>query len=270
VDFEKKSLKLCKERISLEMTLFVNKARAIVLLLFWATVGAVPGAAAQNTQAEAPSYSCGPVTPYSDALPGNADSLRSKRSERYNVPGGAAVLGEDSEDRWIIFPKSHAVREPFPLDDSDAVVIGTVTGGQAFLSNDERGIYTEFTVSLQEVLAAAPPLSLLSGNTIMAERKGGAIRLPSGKVLARCMAAQSMPLSGRRYLLFLKYRVDTRDFAVNTGYDLEGGAVFNLDDFSAEDDRHELNHALHRQTAGQSQFIARVKAAIVAHKETRQ
>jgi hypothetical protein len=72
-------------------------------------------------------------------------------------------------------------------------------------------------------------------DSIDIQRKGGAIRLPSGKVLPRPVLADSMPQIGGRYLLFLKYDQSTEDYSVLMGYQLDGNKVYRLDDLSWND-----------------------------------
>jgi hypothetical protein len=100
------------------------------------------------------------------------------------------------------------------------------------LSNDKRSIYSEFKVKVLEVVKATGAMSLRADDSIEIQRKGGAIRLRSGKVLVRGALADSMPQIGKRYLLFLKYNQDTDDFAIVTGYQLDGNDVYRLDDLS--------------------------------------
>ncbi len=213
----------------------------------------------------APSYSCGPITPYTSALPNTLDPVRFKKGERHNAVASTA-LNEDSEPILIKFPKTHGNREAIPVDSSDAIVTGSILSGQSFLSSDQANIYSEFKVTLQEVLKASGQLSLLAGDNIEIQRSGGSVRLRSGKILARCSAAQSMPIVGRRYLLFLKYNQDTQDFIVNTGYDLDGSHVYRLDDYNPQDDKHGVDHSLDQMDSNEALLLERVKTAIVSER----
>jgi hypothetical protein len=138
-------------------------------------------------------------------------------------------------------------QDPLPFGHSDAVVVGKVTSGQTHLSNDKRDIYCEFEVTVQEALKVPGALSIQANETIDIERQGGAVRLPSGKVLLRGSKDYSMPLIGKRYLLFLKYSQSTEDFHVVTGYQLEGRHTYKLDElgYSYSERHHEtLIHPL--------------------------
>jgi hypothetical protein len=153
--------------------------------------------------------------------------------------------------------------DPMPFNYSDAVVVGSATSGQAYLSNDERNIYSEFSVAVQEVLKDPATRHIQAGDKIDIERQGGAIRLPSGKVLIRGLQDYSMPLVGKRYLLFLKYDQSAEDFHIVTGHQLEGQHTYNLDElgYSSTDRHHDtLVHPLDEQGENEEQLLNRAKA----------
>ncbi len=216
----------------------------------------------------APLYSTGPVTDYQAALPNSTDVVRFRRGQRYNIPNPSlADLGEGSETAIWDLPESHFKKDSAPFQTSDVVVIGTVRSGQSYLSKDKRNIYSEFKVSLQEVLKDSPTHYLRANDSIDVQRKGGSIRLPSGTVLTRAALADSMPITGGRYLLFLKYDQNTEDYAILTGYQLGGNEVYRLDSLSLEENYNPQSaHPLHREGVSESQFVDRMKSALVAPK----
>ena len=186
-----------------------------------------------------PQYSSGPITDYNSALPNSSDVLRFRRGERYNIPNPSLPeIGENSETLWDL-PETHFQKNQMPFDTSDAVVVGEVTAGQAYLSNDKRNIYSEFKLRLQEIIKSSNAPYLRAGESIDIQRKGGAIRFPSGKVVIRAALTDSMPQVAKRYLLFLKYSQDTEDFGVLTGYQLEGNEVYRLDDLNYSESNHQ-------------------------------
>jgi hypothetical protein len=210
-----------------------------------------------------PLYSVGPVTDYNSALPILSDVLRFRRGERYNNPVLALPeLGEESETQWEM-RETHFRKNPMPFGGSDAVVTGTITAGQAYLSNDKQNIYSEFKLKLQEIVKAPNHSFVRAGDSIDIQRKGGAIRLPSGKVLVKGMLEDSMPQVGKRYLLFLKYDPNTEDYGVLTGYQLEGDEVYRLDDLSYDESHHDkVIHPLRREGVSEDQFLDRGKAKL--------
>jgi hypothetical protein len=217
----------------------------------------------QTTAAsETPQYSVGPLTDYSVAVPGTNDVLRLRRGQRYNVPDPSLPeLGEQSDPGLVGGGSSHFYRDPLPFSQSDAVVVGLVTAGQAYLSDDKREIYSEFNVSVQEALTVSSARHIQAGDSAVVERYGGAIRLPSGKILFRAFRDFSMPLVGKRYLLFLKYDPSTEDFHIVTGYQLDGEHTYKLDVYSYSDrNSDKLIYPLREQGQSEEQLLDRVKA----------
>jgi hypothetical protein len=163
---------------------------------------------------------------------------RKARNRRHDLNGdikGEALnrftLKENDPDILIPLTPSHAQTEPaIPLAQSDAIAIGEVIGAQAYLSNDKTRIYSEFTVRVEDVLKNGSASPLYSGAQIAAERSGGRVRFPSGKILLRgAPYGQNMPRIGQRYVLFLKHNADGQDYSIITAYELRSGHVFPLD-----------------------------------------
>ena len=211
-------------------------------------------------------YSAGPITDYSAALPNPGDVLRFRRGERYNVPNPSlSELGEDSEPGIWDLPPSHFSKNSMPFAESDVVVVGTVTAGQSFLSNDRRDIYSEFKLKLEECIKNSANFYVRMADSITIQRKGGAVRLPSGKVLTRGVVADSMPQIGSRYLLFLKYDQSTQDYSVSMAYSLDGNDVYRLDALNPEDAYiPQIAHPLHSEGVSEGEFLARAKSALLS------
>lgn len=84
---------------------------------------------------------------------GEDREIRKNRGEKYNT--GQPLEDTFREPRAALFelPLSHAAVKPaFPVSQSDAILIGTVTSSQAFLSTDKSYVYSEFTVYVEDVL----------------------------------------------------------------------------------------------------------------------
>jgi hypothetical protein len=120
-----------------------------------------------------------------------------------------------------------------PASQSDAVVLGTVIEGVAHLSNDKTGVYSEFTVRVEEALKNDDRLRLNPSDLVAVEREGGTVQFPSGSFQQYRIAKQGMPQVGGRYVLFLKYNDEGQDFSIITGYRLRKGRVLPLDDVGA-------------------------------------
>jgi len=226
---------------------------------------------AQISSSDAPSfplYSSGPLTEYASAQPDTSDAVHVRRGARYDIADPTVPeLGETSEPIELQ-TETHFRREPLPFDTSDAVVVGLVKTGQAYLSNDKRRIYSEFSVELRDVIKSPTGPYLIAGDLIDVQREGGRLKLPSGKVLVRGATANSMPLPGRRYLFFLRYSPDTQDYALVTGYQLAGARVYRLDERSFEDDNHQrVEHPLREEGGSEDEFLARAKSAHLSRKK---
>jgi hypothetical protein len=164
----------------------------------------------------------------------NSDSLkegeiRTERGKKYSEHAPEiednGVSGELSE-----LPLSHApYKKAFPTIESDAIAIGAVTGGEAFFSNDKTTIYSEFGVKIEEVFKSSDKSPLSRDMEITAERMGGAVKFSNGNVQRRGNFSEGLPAKGGRYLLFLKWSEEGKDFVIITGYKLENGKAFLLD-----------------------------------------
>jgi hypothetical protein len=116
-----------------------------------------------------------------------------------------------------------------PVDQSDVVVIAEVTDAQAYLSNDKTGVYSEFTVRIEDLLKNSCSNPLAVGSLTTVERPGGRVRFPSGHIGQYFTVGQGMPRAGRRYLLFITCKSQDQDFQILTGYELRGGHISLLD-----------------------------------------
>lgn len=117
-----------------------------------------------------------------------------------------------------------------PIARSGIIISGVVLDANAYLSNDRTGIYSEFTVKVDDILKSNGSASLTLGGAISVERSGGAVRYPSGRKLLYVVAAQRMPRVGHRYLFFLEGGGFDQNFVVVTAYELKTEHVVPLDD----------------------------------------
>lgn len=120
--------------------------------------------------------------------------------------------------------------DALPAAQSDVVLVGEALNASAHLSNNKKGIYSEFTVRVDEVLKTPEAAHLAAGSLIVVERLGGAVVYPAGNKRIIRVAGQSMPRGNRKYLLFLKATQSDQDFSLLTGYELQEGKVIPLDD----------------------------------------
>jgi hypothetical protein len=153
--------------------------------------------------------------------------LRLSRNSRYDksaskpfdqLPPEATSSGLVSE--W------DAYLPALPTAQSDAIILGEILDAGAFLSNDKTGAYSEFTVNVVEVLKNN---GSLNDGRLTVERQGAKVELPSGRVFDVEVIGQRMPQVDHRYILFLNYNKETKDYFVLTGYEVAGEKVSPLD-----------------------------------------
>jgi len=146
-----------------------------------------------------------------------------------------------------------------PISESTTIVVGDVVDGKAYLSNDGSGIYSEFAVRVEQVLKDTNPITLNPGETIAAERMGGAVRFPSGKVQRYRISRQGMPQVNERYVFFLKCNGEDHD--IITGYQLKDGKVRPLDGSDTSDGENGLQFGKYDGIAEYS-FLSELQEAI--------
>jgi hypothetical protein len=146
-----------------------------------------------------------------------------------------------------------------PFKESDAVIIGRVTDAQAHLSSDKTGVYSEFTIEICQVLKndSHTPLPF---PVIVAERTGGRVRFPSGRIGVMYVSNLGMPRVGRTYVLFLTHNFPyqvrrNEDYRILTGYELRDGLVIPLETSGV------VNFDAHRGK-DQATFLADLQAAL--------
>jgi hypothetical protein len=159
-----------------------------------------------------------------------ADQSNSKRKARGEKRNRSKwnVDPEALSDSTVIVDSVDVHLSALPVEEASAVVIGTVVGGKAYLSNDKTGVYSSFTVLINEVLKNSENVRV--GNLVEAEREGGRVQFPSGRVHLYMISEQDMPRVGGRYLFFLTATNSEGVFEILTGYELRQSSVYALDD----------------------------------------
>lgn len=169
-----------------------------------------------------------PVVDYNVPEPADPDKLakRRKKSKKYDnstTPINPFVDVITSTVDWA------SSLSALPVDKSHIIVVGEVIDAQAYLSNDKTSVYSEFTIRIDKTLMNRCTEILTTGNSLLAEREGGRVRMPDGHDALYWVVGQNMPQVGRRYLLFLRASASGQDFFLLTGYELRAGRVFPLD-----------------------------------------
>jgi hypothetical protein len=198
-----------------------------------ALLGRFPAASAFATQKKTTESNVEnkmPLAVYSAELPTEPAerAIRVARSGRFDkrYPVPFDELSPDTEGRssisdWYVYMSA------LPATESDAIVVGEVTSTNGYLSNDRTGAYSEFTVRIYDVFKGT---DILSGTSLTAVREGADVQLPSGRIIKYYILHQGIPVAGRRYVFFLKYNEQGKDFTILTAYELRKSGVLPLDE----------------------------------------
>lgn len=222
----------CKEHYDVHRkleTLFqkdlVMKNKKTLILLLALILNSLLVISGQNQNArndDQPDVSKFPILDYEQRSTVAGQKKRKKYNNRY------APRIKESSDSIFSMSDWDVDLPALPTAKSAAVIVGEVTRAQAQLSDDETNIYSEFTVQITEVLKNDNHSSLGMGNSVVVERSGGRVRLPSGKVIVSRTYKQDLPKTGKCYVLFLT-QDEAEDYHILTGYELRDGKVFPLD-----------------------------------------
>jgi hypothetical protein len=158
----------------------------------------------------------------SDKEDKNKRKIKGKRYDNWKVVNKTTEQGGMEIFSEVEYPA-------LPVLDSDAIVIGEIIEAQAHLSNDLGGVYSEFTTRVSQIFKQDSENTIAPDSIITAERPGGKVLFPSGKVAKYKYVGQGMPQQGRTYLLFLKRNQEADDYKIITGYELRSGKVSPID-----------------------------------------
>jgi hypothetical protein len=171
-----------------------------------------------------------PSTAYDSPEPTNPEEKAKRWKKNKHYDRGNWVMKNPSNEgtRTIIDSHVFFALPALPTTESDVIVTGDVLKSEAHLSNDKSGVYSEFTIEVNEVLKGAI-FTLSQTRRLTISRPGGLVRYPSGHVERYEISNQYMPATGKRYLFFLKAIPDTEDYEIVTGYDIGSERVQPLD-----------------------------------------
>lgn len=204
-----------------------------------------------------------PTIDYDKAESTDADqrARRNARGKRYNGNLGVDEPHPEAGARGIL--DSWMQRVPaLPVDVSDAIVIGRISNAQAYLSPDKTGVYTEYTAHVEKVLKQYADAPILAGSVVDSQREGGRVRFPSGRAQSYITHYQGVPVTGRRYVLFLKRNKDGETFHLVTGYEIRDGCVYPLDGVNLNKGATELAQFAAYKEVDETSFFRDLRRAI--------
>jgi hypothetical protein len=174
-----------------------------------------------------------PITDYNAPEPDDIEK-RAERNARNARHDNARLVHEPEKRPGVVYETTlfndwEVGLPALPASKSDTVIVGEVLDANAYLSNDKTGVYSEFTIKVDDILKNDQSSHLNQGSLLVAERLGGRVRFPSGEILPVQIAGQGMPRAGRRYVLFLSRTDQGLAYGILTGYELRAGKVSPLD-----------------------------------------
>lgn len=114
----------------------------------------------------------------------------------------------------------------FPIEESALIVIGEVVMVNAFLSNDKGGVYTEFTIRVDEALKKE---GKKTPKKVIADREGGVVVYPNGQRVMYQSSERGLPQLGSKYLFFLRKDELSPNYEILTSYDLNSSAIRQME-----------------------------------------
>jgi hypothetical protein len=177
-----------------------------------------------------------PVTDYESATQSikSSSAQDAKKAASFNGRGGVGPrsqrIAELPQGVEPLPTQSHWDQglPALPISQSTAIILGKVVTAQARLSDDGTGIYSEFSVEVNEVLKDTTG-SIVAKSAVSVNRVGGGVRFASGKIQLYRESDKGYPTESNQYVLFLK-RDESGYWMILTGYKLsEGGVVSPLD-----------------------------------------
>lgn len=161
--------------------------------------------------------------------PDSGDPQKNAKKKRYNDGHLVKSTVNPETVETEFFPEPHINFPALPLVESDLVVVGTIGGGQAYLSENKRNVFSEFTLIVEEVFKSKSS-GVSHGFVLTIDRIGGHVKYPNGQKVLYRIAGLNMPQIGSRYLFFLTSKHNMDDLSILTGYELTQTGAVPLDE----------------------------------------
>jgi hypothetical protein len=129
----------------------------------------------------------------------------------------------ENQQEW---ERRRRISQRYDNQESALIVIGEVETANSFLSNDKGGVYTEFTIRVEEVLKNN---GKKTPKKVIADREGGVVVYPNGGRVLYQNSALGLPLLGSKYLFFLIKDELSPNYGILTSYDLNSSKVRQME-----------------------------------------
>ena len=159
------------------------------------------------------------------------NAKRKAKQKRYNDGALVDSRGEPGVDEASLTLEPHFTFPALPVTQSDIVVVGTIGTAQALLSESKLNVFSEFTLTVEDVFKSKIP-GVAQGSVLTLDRVGGHVKYPNGQRVLFRITSLNMPQVGARYLLFLTSTHNKEDVSILTGYRLTPDGAIPLDELS--------------------------------------
>ncbi len=184
-----------------------------------------------DSEIEADYKAAFPVVEY--AAERSLDTSRKAKSRKYDrIAVLDPTIADNSRDMSTL--DWEVGLSPLPVDKSQVIVLGTIIEARAHLSDNKASVYSEFSIAVEKIFKNEDGQEIGTGDTLMAERRGGRVRFPNGFETWVFVAGQGMPSLQKKYLFFLSrdfpdLGTQKSDLHILTAYKLEDGRVVPMD-----------------------------------------
>lgn len=134
----------------------------------------------------------------------------------------------------------------FPTEESPLILLGEVVKVTAHLSNDKEGVYSEFTIRVDEVLKNTCEKN--KPDRVMAEREGGVVVYPNGQRIRYQNSDRGLPQLGSKYLFFLTKQGDNPNYEILTSYLFTSEGIWQMEMGSPFDEFKAMSKAAFLET----------------------
>jgi hypothetical protein len=201
----------------LSVTVFKGKSRS--------TAVRQNDTARRNTQRYVDRKDRYPVVEFEEAEPKDPVKRDKLKHQRKRFDKDSPFTNPGPEDVEVAFRPEFPFNFPaLPVASSDVVIVGHVLRGEAHRSENKTNIFSNFEVSVEEVLKGN---DLTVGSVINIQREGGVVKYADGRKVLFRLSANGMPAVAGRYALFLK--AVEEDYSILTGYELTKDGIVPLD-----------------------------------------
>ncbi len=154
------------------------------------------------------------------------------KSKRYDDEDNFLTISKKPHPETVKRDITHAEPMPaaIPFDESSLVIIGEVISSKAFISNNKRGVYSEYLVRVNTILKQKSQKPLQPGEIVSMDRAGGVVQYPNGQRVLYKHDWHDFPELNGRYVFFLNENNDqSPNYKLLTGYHLKENKVKALD-----------------------------------------